>query len=145
MPSRSSCWPAWSARSAARGPRAFPTSSPNFVMPNGPWCVHPRTFTRVPGRPFPGWIRACGWIRGTGMHRIHPGTRIDPDSGAGGEGGGGVRDAGELRERVEAWIADDPDAGDRAELRALADRAFGGSDAAALAELRDRFAGRGGV
>src|SRR6202050_2268955 len=51
-------------------------------------------------------------------------------------------DAGELRERVEAWIADDPDAGDRAELRALADRGFGGSDAAALAELRDRFAGR---
>src|ERR1700683_490467 len=51
-------------------------------------------------------------------------------------------DAGELRERVEAWIADDPDAGDRAELRARADRAFGGSDAAALAELRDRFAGR---
>jgi phosphomannomutase len=48
----------------------------------------------------------------------------------------------ELRERVEAWIADDPDAGDRAELRGLADRAFGGSDAAALAELRDRFAGR---
>jgi phosphomannomutase len=51
-------------------------------------------------------------------------------------------DAGELRERVEAWIADDPDPGDRAELRGLADRAFGGSDAAALTELRDRFAGR---
>jgi phosphomannomutase len=49
---------------------------------------------------------------------------------------------GELQERVEAWIADDPDAGDRAELRALADRAFGGSDATALAELRDRFASR---
>ncbi len=49
---------------------------------------------------------------------------------------------GELRERVEAWIADDPDPGDRAELRGLADRAFGGSDAAALAELRDRFAAR---
>jgi phosphomannomutase len=49
---------------------------------------------------------------------------------------------GELRERVEAWIADDPDAGDRAELRSLADQAFGGSDAATLAELRDRFAGR---
>ncbi len=49
---------------------------------------------------------------------------------------------GELRERVEAWIADDPDAGDRAELRALADQAFGGWDAAALAELRDRFASR---
>jgi phosphomannomutase len=49
---------------------------------------------------------------------------------------------GELRERVAAWIADDPDAGDRAELSGLADRAFGGPDAAALAELRDRFAGR---
>jgi phosphomannomutase len=49
---------------------------------------------------------------------------------------------GELRERVEAWVADDPDPGDRAELRGLADRAFGGPDAAALAELRDRFAGR---
>ncbi len=49
---------------------------------------------------------------------------------------------GGLRVRVEAWIADDPDPGDRAELRGLADRAFGGSDAAALAELRDRFAGR---
>src|SRR5579862_2655726 len=30
----------------------------------------------------------------------------------------------ELRGVVEAWIADDPDAGDRAELRALLDRAF---------------------
>ena len=49
---------------------------------------------------------------------------------------------GELRERVAAWVADDPDPGDRAELGALADRAFGGPDAAALAELRDRFAGR---
>ncbi len=49
---------------------------------------------------------------------------------------------GELLARVAAWITDDPDAGDRAELGALADRAFGGSDAAALAELRDRFAGR---
>jgi phosphomannomutase len=73
---------------------------------------------------------------------------------------------------VEAWIADDPDAGDRAELQALLDRAFaaegngGGpegnadlgpdagtgtgqtgnagwsSDADAVEELRDRFAGR---
>ncbi len=58
---------------------------------------------------------------------------------------------------VEAWIADDPDAWDRAELRALLDRAFsdagtgngpGGDRPAsevaelALAELRDRFAGR---
>ena len=77
----------------------------------------------------------------------------------------------ELRGVVEAWIADDPDAGDRAELRALLDRAFGkpgaGSSSrgdssaqesagsplesagsplesagSALAELRDRFAGR---
>ena len=75
----------------------------------------------------------------------------------------------ELRGVVEAWIADDPDAGDRAELRALLDRAFpesgtrtgpdGGPGTAisagpdgeppasesaegALAELRDRFAGR---
>src|ERR1700722_5556452 len=50
----------------------------------------------------------------------------------------------ELRAAVQAWIASDPDAGDRAELRALLDRAFAteGSDAGALAELRDRFAGR---
>ena len=50
----------------------------------------------------------------------------------------------ELRAVVDAWVADDPDAGDRAELEALLDRAFAveGSDAGALAELRDRFAGR---
>ena len=36
---------------------------------------------------------------------------------------------------IEAWIADDPDPGDRAELRGLLDRAD-------TAELRDRFAGR---
>jgi phosphomannomutase len=51
----------------------------------------------------------------------------------------------ELRGAVEAWIADDPDAGDRAELRALLDHAFPGSGAegdAARAELRDRFADR---
>src|ERR1700736_6993549 len=41
-----------------------------------------------------------------------------------------------------AWIADDPDAGDRAELQALLDRAFAGPGAGAMAELRDRFAGR---
>ena len=41
-----------------------------------------------------------------------------------------------LRAAVEAWIADDPDADDRAELRALLDR----TDASD--ELRDRFAGR---
>jgi phosphomannomutase len=77
----------------------------------------------------------------------------------------------DFRRVVEAWIADDPDAGDRAELQALLDRAFadggptggrgggaagGAGDAGALAgdagqlagdrgalsELRDRFAGR---
>ena len=63
----------------------------------------------------------------------------------------------EFRGVVEAWIADDPDAGDRAGLRALLERAFGepgtGADPrgdssdpesaeSALAELRDRFAGR---
>src|SRR5580658_4706145 len=50
----------------------------------------------------------------------------------------------ELRGVVEGWIADDPDAGDRAELQALRDRAYAsaGSDGQALAELRDRFAGR---
>jgi phosphomannomutase len=46
----------------------------------------------------------------------------------------------ELRAVIEAWIADDPDPGDRAELHGLLDRA--GSDAEAQAELRDRFAGR---
>ena len=53
----------------------------------------------------------------------------------------------ELRAAVEAWIADDPDPGDRAELQGLLDRAFpageGGTGAgAAVAELRDRFADR---
>ena len=57
-----------------------------------------------------------------------------------------------LRAAAEAWIADDPDAGDRAELRALLDRAFpgagagttdaGATDAGAIGELRDRFADR---
>jgi phosphomannomutase len=51
-------------------------------------------------------------------------------------------DEAELGERVEAWMADDPDAGDRTELQALLDRAFGLADAGALEELRDRFAGR---
>ncbi len=46
----------------------------------------------------------------------------------------------ELRAAVEAWIADDPDAGDRAELQALIDRAAADADAAG--ELRDRFADR---
>jgi phosphomannomutase len=43
-----------------------------------------------------------------------------------------------LRRRVEAWIADDPDPGDQAELRGLL--ADGG--AAAAGELADRFGGR---
>src|SRR5580693_65853 len=59
----------------------------------------------------------------------------------------------DLRTAVEAWIADDPDAGDRKELQALLDRAFAGAGggvrragdagaADATAELWDRFAGR---
>ena len=40
-----------------------------------------------------------------------------------------VTSEGELRAAVESWIGDDPDPGDRAELRELADRAFGGADA----------------
>ena len=43
-----------------------------------------------------------------------------------------------LRSRVEAWISDDPDPGDRAELRGLL--ADAGTEAAA--ELADRFGGR---
>jgi phosphomannomutase len=46
------------------------------------------------------------------------------------------RDA--LRERVLAWIADDPDGGDQAELRGL----LGDGSDAAWDELADRFAGR---
>ena len=58
-----------------------------------------------------------------------------------------VTDGAELRAAVEAWIADDPDAGDRAELQALLDLAFSGADASAadagaIGELRDRFADR---
>ena len=62
---------------------------------------------------------------------------------------------GGFQTAVEAWIADDPDEGDRAELRGLLDRALGGAraggagaggagagDGGAAAELRDRFAGR---
>jgi phosphomannomutase len=54
-----------------------------------------------------------------------------------------IRETG-LRSAAEAWVADDPDPGDRAELRALLARASGnGEDAdAALTELRDRFSGR---
>jgi phosphomannomutase len=53
-----------------------------------------------------------------------------------------------LRDAVEAWIAGDPDAGDRAELQELLAQATGAAgvadvaDVAAAAELRDRFAGR---
>jgi phosphomannomutase len=57
-----------------------------------------------------------------------------------------VTSEAELRGAVEAWIADDPDAGDRAELRALLDEALAAGGAAdgtrALADLRDRFGGR---
>ena len=44
----------------------------------------------------------------------------------------------DLRERVSAWIADDPDETDRAELTAL----LADTSAEAAAELADRFAGR---
>ncbi len=45
---------------------------------------------------------------------------------------------GELRARVSAWIADDPDDADRAELTAL----LADDSPAAAAELADRFSGR---
>jgi phosphomannomutase len=49
-----------------------------------------------------------------------------------------------LRSRVEAWIAEDPDPGDRAELRALlaASGQGGAPGLAARAEITDRFTGR---
>jgi phosphomannomutase len=47
-------------------------------------------------------------------------------------------DTGELRARVSAWIADDPDEADRAELTAL----LADDNDEATAELADRFAGR---
>jgi phosphomannomutase len=50
-------------------------------------------------------------------------------------------DKGELRGAVEAWIADDPDEDDRAELQALLDESDEGA-AGTVAELRDRFADR---
>ena len=55
-----------------------------------------------------------------------------------------MTDEAEFRAVIEAWIADDPEAGDRAELQALLDRAFADADggSGAEAELRDRFAGR---
>jgi phosphomannomutase len=49
----------------------------------------------------------------------------------------------ELREAIEAWIADDPDRGDQDELRGLLELAATGADPGdAEAELRNRFAGR---
>jgi phosphomannomutase len=49
-----------------------------------------------------------------------------------------------LRARAEAWIREDPDPGDRAELQALLAACDQGGEPgrAALAELTDRFAGR---
>ena len=49
-----------------------------------------------------------------------------------------------LRARVEAWIREDPDPGDRAELQVLLAACDQGGEPgrAALAELTDRFAGR---
>ena len=43
-----------------------------------------------------------------------------------------------LRDQVQAWIADDPDPGDQAELRGL----LADGSEAAWAELTDRFGGR---
>src|SRR5450755_1740399 len=50
----------------------------------------------------------------------------------------------DLQSRVQAWIAEDPDPGDRAELRALLTDSTGTDERsrAASAELTDRFAGR---
>jgi phosphomannomutase len=50
----------------------------------------------------------------------------------------------DLHSRVEAWISEDPDPGDQAELRALLAACDQGGEPgrAALAELTDRFAGR---
>jgi phosphomannomutase len=49
-----------------------------------------------------------------------------------------------LRSQVEAWIREDPDAGDQAELRALLAAGDQGGEPGrtAMAELADRFAGR---
>ncbi len=83
------------------------------------------------------------------VHKSLPYAKTLPSSAANGVR---VSTEAELRAAVEAWIADDPDEGDRGELRALLDRAFGagvtgtggerGTGGGALAELRDRFAGR---
>jgi phosphomannomutase len=50
----------------------------------------------------------------------------------------------DLQARAQAWIAEDPDPGDRAELRALLTGSAGAGEPsrAAAAELTDRFAGR---
>ena len=49
-----------------------------------------------------------------------------------------------LRAAVEAWIADDPDEGDQAELRALLDRAFGPGVTGESGDGSDRAGGAGG-
>src|SRR3954453_13713964 len=46
-----------------------------------------------------------------------------------------------LKQQVEAWVADDPDTETQTELRAVLAAAQTG-DAAALADLEDRFSGR---
>ena len=50
-----------------------------------------------------------------------------------------VTSEGELRGAVEGWIADDPDAGDRAELRGLLERAFGGRVTRRVARIPGRW------
>ncbi len=55
-----------------------------------------------------------------------------------GQEGGGTGTPAGLRSRVEAWIEDDPDPGDRGELRSL----LADGSTAAAAELADRFGGR---
>jgi phosphomannomutase len=74
------------------------------------------------------------------------GPLIDDSVREPGEGPLGGPDSTELQTLVdaaEAWRRDDVDDDDKAELRALVERATGRSQAApvALAELRDRFAG----
>jgi len=54
---------------------------------------------------------------------------------------GEVSSDAHVRAKALAWLAQDPDAQTRAELRAVLDRAESG-DAAASADLADRFAGR---
>src|SRR6516162_6864461 len=78
-------------------------------------------------------IRAWRWITGPIGHRINHEARINHNlvSSWCGEvivqSGVSAMTEAELRAAVEAWIADDPDAGDRAELQGLLERAFWGS------------------